>query len=80
MRNSYFAKRTGNDDEEVLIWKVVKYIWKEVLPYHKGNGSEAGWGEKVYSQVLDIPLQPTEGLNWRNITNCAYRTQKSSPF
>ena len=63
-----FEKESLQRDKD--LWKDVQRIRKNAARCSQEGDSEAGWGEKVYSRILDAALEVPpfdDHIGWRNM-------------
>jgi hypothetical protein len=63
-----FEKESLQRDK--ALWKDVQRIRKNAARCSQEGDSEAGWGEKVYSRILDVALEVPpfdDHIGWRNM-------------
>ncbi|KAE8444333.1 hypothetical protein EG329_000643 [Mollisiaceae sp. DMI_Dod_QoI] len=73
-RDEYFQKSSDPPrkptQEELHTWEAVKRIRENATRCSEDSDSEAGWGEMVYSQILDVALRHCpykHSVGWKNM-------------
>jgi len=73
-RNQYFKQSSNSPtmptQEEINTWEAVMRIRGNATKCSEDGDSEAGWGEMVYSQILDEAIKQSRykhGVGWKNM-------------